>query len=101
MKTVPIPARILAYGEVVVTVADGIAHRPHGFQRQIRTRQKWSGVENCMVDEPVFAFGYAPACSTVQSYDIDGTAPIVWAMSAGWAHRMGHLGCATCWKEEN
>lgn len=88
-----IPERIRPYAEVVVTVADGLAHRP-AWTRVVTGRQaRWSETAGRMVDEPVYGLAWRPAC-TQEGAD---PPPKIYQMSAGWAHSRGHRGCPVCW----
>jgi hypothetical protein len=93
-----IPAEIRPYAEVVVTVADGIAHRPRWTQVVVGTRQVWSEPLGRMVDVPVTDLAWRPGC--VPDFGPDQDLPQIWHMGAGWAHHRGHAGCPVCWPDE-
>ena len=100
--TVPIPQRLFGYAEVVVD-ADGVAHRPHSFQRQTGSYQRWNGDLEVMEDVPVYTLDYAPECLGVDGYtDADGNPHkdrLARQFSAAYAHHLGYAGCPVCFKE--
>lgn len=91
-----IPHRIRAYAEVVVDRATGVAHRVGAHKTVVRQSARWDGTEMVPVD--VYGWSWYPRCMTAP--EPGGPAPHTYAMSAAWAHMLGHPGCPQCWPGE-